>query len=98
MSDPIKRVPSQSITLFEKLARAADGFQAEQVLDAALNIAINAVRQSRATRHEAELAWEELAAKAKGNLMDCYDSTGRKKGIYPYHQIVKVPFSDFRQQ
>jgi hypothetical protein len=29
--------------------------------------------------------------------MDCYDSGGyRRKGIYPYHQIIRVPHMDLR--
>lgn len=95
MSDPIKDTSPQGIVLFEKLSRASDGFSAEQVIDAGLNIVVNALRQTYATRDGAELVWDEFATRAKSNLMDCYDSTGRKKGIYPYHQIIRVPFSRF---
>jgi hypothetical protein len=30
-------------------------------------------------------------------LMDCYDASGRKKGIYPYHQTIVMPFVDIKK-
>lgn len=88
--DPISKVPTSSIALFERFSRAADGYPADNALDASFNVIINALRQAYSSREKASLAWDELTAKAKGHLMECYDSSGRKKGIYPYHQIIRV--------
>ena len=88
--DPINQVPTSSIALFERFNRAADGYPADSVLDAAFNMIVNALRQAHGSREKASLSWDELTAKAKGHLMECYDSAGRKKGIYPYHQIIRV--------
>lgn len=90
--DPINRVPTSSIALFERFSRAADGYSADSVLDAAFNIIVNSLRQAHNTRDKAGMSYDELTTKAKGHLMECYDSTGRKKGVYPYHQIIHVPF------
>jgi hypothetical protein len=33
----------------------------------------------------------KIAAKAQHALMECYDSIGRNRGVFPYHQHVIVP-------
>jgi hypothetical protein len=98
VSDPLKDAPDVAVALFEKLGQLAHGFGFEAVVNAGFNLNVNAFRQFYPTRAQAERAWDEVVAKAKGNLMDCYDSTGRKKGIYPYHQIIRVPLIDLREK
>jgi hypothetical protein len=94
--DPINKVPTGSVALFEQFSRVAHGYPADNVMDAALNVIVNVLRQTHDTRDKAGLSYDEFTTKAKSHLMECYDSTGRKKGVYPYHQIIRVPFSDLR--
>jgi hypothetical protein len=95
--DPLASTPDTAIELMKKMGQAAHGFSAQDVVNAATNIVINAMRQSHATRRDAERAWDETMARGKGQLMDCYDSSGRKKGIYPYHQTIVMPFLDLKK-
>ena len=90
--DPLLAVGSlQQRALFDRFSREADGFSAEDAIGAALNVLINALRQAHARREAAGRSYDEHVARAKGMLMDHYDSTGRKKGIFPYPQRIEVP-------
>ncbi len=90
--DPIQLSgPSGQLELFNRYSHLANGFSANDVINAAMNIVINALRQSCATKGKAELSFDELFGQAKTLLMNHYDSTGRKKGIFPYDQIINVP-------
>jgi hypothetical protein len=88
MSDPINNVEPAQLVLFKKLVEQARGHSAEQVAGAAANLIVNALRQTYPTRDAAEVAFNELFGKTKQILMDHYDSTGRKKGIFPYNQVI----------
>jgi hypothetical protein len=91
--DPlIKTGPDQQLELFNRFSHAASGFSTSEVIGAAANLVINAMRQAHSKRAEAERAYDEHAAKVKGILMDHYDSLGRKKGIFPYTQNIMMPF------
>jgi microcystin degradation protein MlrC len=96
-SDPLASTPDKARELMQNMGQVAHGFSAQDVLNAATNIVINALRQGHSTSRSAEQAWDEMMAKAKGQLMDCYDSSGRKKGIYPYHQTIVMPFVDLKK-
>jgi hypothetical protein len=95
--DPIASSSDNAIELMKKMGQVANGFSSQDVINAAANIVVNALRQSHAVRSSAEQAWDEMAARAKGQLMDCYDSGGRKKGIYPYHQTISMPYVDLKK-
>jgi hypothetical protein len=96
--DPIANNPDKAIELMKAMGQVAHGFSSQEVINAAANIVINAMRQSHATGHEAERAWDEIVARSKGQLMACYDSNGRKKGIYPYHQTIVMPYVDLKKK
>jgi len=96
--DPLSRSDEQAKQLFDRFGAVADGFTAEHVIVAAANVIINALRQGHPSRAGAERAWDEWMGRAKGQLMECYDSAGRKKGIYPYHQTIHVPHIDLRRK
>lgn len=84
--------------LFKQIGALCNGFSNDQVLDAALNLAINALRQTHGTWPKSEAAFNEFFGRAKQNLREQYDSvTGRKKGIYPYDQSIEVPLVKFRK-
>lgn len=93
--DPITQNPDAARELFRQLAQVCKGFPVEDVRTAALNLAVNAVRGQAPTRQQAEQIWDEFAARAKGHLMSCYDSAGRKRGIFPYTQHIVVPLIEF---
>lgn len=90
--DPlIKSGPDQQYELFRRFSTAAAGFSTAEVIGAATNLVINALRQAHATRDPAEHAYDEHAARAKGLLLNHYDTAGRKKGIFPYDQEIVMP-------
>jgi len=82
--------------LFTLFTRAANGFSTDDAIGAAVNIVINALRQSCTTRQEAEIAFDELFGKSKSTLMNHYDSLGRKRGVFPYNQTIEVAHFDAR--
>jgi hypothetical protein len=97
--DPLKKIgPDASRELFRRLGQEANGFPADAVVDAAVNVLINALRQSNATRAQAERAFDDMFGRAKAILVDHYDMLGRKRGIFPYDQVITVPHSDFRRK
>ena len=81
-------VPTSSIALFERFRRASEGYPVEDILDAAFNTIVDALCQSYRTHQEAVMTWDELTNKFKTHLVQCYDTTGRKKPIYQYHQMT----------
>lgn len=90
--DPIQKSgPPGQLELFNRYSHMANGFPANDVINASMNMIINALRQACPTKDKAEIAFDELFGQAKQLLMNHYDSTGRKKGIFPYDQIINVP-------
>lgn len=88
MSDPLLQNTDNARELFKSFSNISHGFNTLDVINAALNIVVNAVRQAQPTRKEAAETWDELTTRSKGLLMEGYDSTGRRKGIYPYTQTL----------
>jgi hypothetical protein len=74
--------------LFQKFCSQADGFQREDVITAAANVLMNAIRQDERSRQSAEKAFDELFGRMKAVLLDHYESGGRKKGVFPFHQTL----------
>lgn len=89
--------PDNTRILFDRMSRAADGFSADQVVGAAANLLVNGIRQSYASRQQAAARFDELSAQLKTMLMDHYDSTGRKKGIFPYPQEILMSTVKFKK-
>lgn len=90
--------PDARRALFEAFAHEASGFPQDDVLNAAANLLVNALRQQYPSRSHAALAFDEIATKAKELLMSHYDSAGRKKGIFPYDQRIELPLIDARER
>lgn len=90
--DPLSTAISTEGTrrLFDICTQASAGHSTEQVYTVSANLLINALRQTYATRQQAADAWDHLSTKIKVLLMDHYDSSGRRKGIFPYAQTVHV--------
>lgn len=95
--DPLTlATPNNQRELFQRLSKAADGFSAEDVIGAAANMLINAIRQSQPSRAQAEARFDELFGRSKAVLVDHYDTLGRKRGIFPYDQVIAAAKIDFR--
>jgi hypothetical protein len=90
--DPfLKAGPEADHNLFKAFSACCDGFPTDSVINAAINILINAVRQQCKTRQQAEIVFDEMLGRAKAILLDRhYDSVGRRKGIFPYHQVIEM--------
>jgi hypothetical protein len=82
--------PDATRELFNRLSSVSAGFSAEQVVGAAANLLINAIRQSQGTRQSAEVRFDEVFGQMKQILVNHYDSTGRKRGIFPYPQVIEL--------
>lgn len=98
--DPIlKTGPKVEGELFRALSLCCDGFPSDIVINAAANMLINAVRQTKSTRIEAEKYMDELINRSKTILLDHhYDSVGRRKGIFPYDQYIFVEHVNLRNK
>lgn len=90
--DPLRLISSEhQRVLFQKFGVAATGFQVEDAIGAALNVLINALRQTYDTKQKAETRFDELAGKTRQLLVDHYDGTGRRKqGTFPFNQTLHV--------
>jgi len=82
--------------LFDRWGKQANGFAAEAIIGAAVNLLVNAVRQTHSERTAAIDRLDELMAQAKLTLAAHYDSFGRLKGVFPYDQFIEVPRFDLR--
>ena len=89
-NDPLHKLTSpQGKELFRKFGEVANGFSTDQVIDAAMNLLINVVRQAASTRDQAEKIIDTLNYQAKYNLLEHhYDNTGKRKNIFPFTQGV----------
>lgn len=96
--DPLRSaMPEPGRVLMQSFARAAAGFPRDAVVDAAVNLLVNALRQEHGTRAAVERAFDELSGKAKQMLLDHYDSLGRKRGIFAFDQVISVQLFDVRK-
>lgn len=97
--DPLKRVETAQRALFEAYAKVSSGFSNEHVVGAALNLLVNALRQSHTKRIPAINRVDELAAEAKRILDSHYDSvSGERRNIFPFEQVVQMPHIDFKSK
>jgi hypothetical protein len=93
-SDPLGGLQGQEKILFDLFTGAASGKNLDAVLGAAVNLIINAVRQTYAKRSDAEARFDELFGRAKQILLaNHYDSvTGMRRSVFPHTQVVRMPF------
>jgi len=82
--------PERGRQLFQEFSRVATGHDQHVVTDAAINMLVNSIRQSCATRQEAERAYDEIFGRTKGLLLDQhYDPvTNRRRNVFPFTQHV----------
>jgi hypothetical protein len=94
-ADPLKPPRSDhGRELFEKITQVANGFSYDDVINAATNLIVNAVRQSNDTSRKAEATFEEIMGKTKLMLIEQhYDAaTGKRKSVFAHHQVIQAPF------
>ena len=88
--------PDQQKALFDAFCQVANGFSAEQVVGAAANMIVNGLRQAHATRDAAMNGLDRVAAQAKTIIDGHYDATGKRRNVFPFHQMLEVSHQDFR--
>ena len=85
--DPLQQREGQE--LFTQLSRVCSGFSYEDVVSAAGNLLINAVRQKCATAKDAASTYDELMAAFKGLLLDQhYFPDGKRRSVFAFHQTI----------
>jgi len=94
--DPLNKSPDAQRELFNRLTANANGFTAEQVAGAAANLIVNAIRQAHPSQKAAIVALDELSAHARNLLANHYDGMGRRRNIFPFHQVIEAPMLDVR--
>ena len=99
VTDPIHLSgPDKQRELFNKLVAEASGWPVEDVVSVALNLVVNAIRQKTATAMQAEATWDEVTGRAKTVLLSHYDMLGRKRGIFPFDQVIHMQTADLRER
>lgn len=93
-SDPLRGGPPAERALFEQITKLSDGKPLEAVLGAAINMIVNALRQTHGLRKDAEAQFDVLFGKAKTILLnEHYDSvTGKRRGVMPFTQVLHMPY------
>lgn len=90
--DPIaKNSANAERALFNLLAKASNGFSREQVIGAAANVIVNALRQEHDTQSKALNDFDALTAKVRELIASHYDVLGRRRNVFPFHQTIEVP-------
>ena len=89
-NDPLHgSAPDDSVELFRIMGKLAAGRPAEAVFNASSNLLINAIRQSAPDWRRAESLFDEIFGRSKQLLKNHYDMQGRRKGIFPFDQVIR---------
>lgn len=96
--DPLhKSGPEAERELFRAMSDACHGYPSQAAVGAALNVAMNAIRQQHAKRADAERAMREVMGRMMATLCDQhYDLQGNRRNVFPFHQVVEMPLIDLR--
>jgi hypothetical protein len=94
--DPLKAGPPAGQVLLERFGQVSEGFPLPVVLDAAINLLLNCIRQSCGKRNLAFAAIDEVFGKSKTILAAHYDAvTGNRRSIFAHTQhVVMDTFKD----
>jgi len=77
--------------LFERYSGVSSGFEHRDVVYAAGNLILNAIRQQCKTRDQAEKVFDEFVANLKRNLIDYhYFPSGNRRSVFPYDQNIEA--------
>ncbi len=100
-NDPLKKpyaAPDGGRELFSRLSRTCGGFSHDDVVVAAANLLINALRQRCGSRQKAEVEFNELFGRTKAALLQHYDGAGNRRSVFPFDQTLAVPFIKMPRQ
>ena len=95
-ADPLNAAgPPAAAELMRSIAQQCDGFTFEDVVNAAANMIINALRQQHETAGAAEQAFDQVASSAKAVLIGQHYRPGRNgkriQGAFAFRQGIVVP-------
>jgi hypothetical protein len=97
--DPLKKQDDTRRELFGRMSKAANNFDQRDVVYAAVNLILNAIRQQCPKQKQAEAMLDEMMAHAKRTLLDQhYFPSGQRRSVYPFHQIVEPSRVDARRR
>jgi hypothetical protein len=95
--DPLGAVPDAGHALFKELSAQCSQFPLPAVINGCSALLLNAIRQRNTTRTEAEADFNEMYGRMKSLLLAHYDGvSGKRRSIFPHHQIIEPPFVDLR--
>lgn len=105
MNDPLRNVkdplhkmgPEVEKELLRNLGQVASGFPKDVVVNAAMWLVINTLRQDAATWQRAEVLWNEYFGRHKENLRNHYDANGKRRNVFPFTQNVDMPLFQNKQ-
>lgn len=88
--DPLLNTgPEAGRALFDAMLQVCHGFGRDAVVDAAVNLLVNGLRQDCPKRAQAEAKFDELFGRSKTLLMKHYDSvTGNRRSVFPFTQHI----------
>ena len=85
------------VALFEAMGACAAGHPQEEVLSAAMNIVLNALRQNVSRRDEVIYQANELFGRSMELLLEHYDPvSNRRRSVVPFDQVISPAHSAFR--
>lgn len=97
--DPLlKSGPDQQREVFNKFVQLAHGFSVEEVVGAAMNLIVNAVRQAHPMRRTALDSLDQTTTRTRELLASHYDASGKRRNVFPFHQTIHVPHIVDRDQ
>ena len=95
--DPLKEQDATRRELFGRFSKAANTFEQRDVVYAAVNLILNAIRQQCPKQKDAEAMFDELMAHGKRTLLDQhYFPSGQRRSVFPFHQVIEPQTIDAR--
>lgn len=92
-SDPLLvGAPDHGRVLFAKFEQAADGHSTDQIIFAAINVLVKALRETYGKRTEVENRIDDLFGRLKTSIFRFYDPvTNQRRSTIPFTQRVSLP-------
>ena len=97
-NDPLLKAPEAEAALFRAFVQAANGFSHDQVAGAAVNLLVNVLRQRNSGRQAALSDTDRIHASMRQILDAHYDAMGKRRNIFPFHQVIEVPCFDLSKK